>query len=63
MADLAASLPQLNVPCPRCESPAGALCTSHSGTRPRRNDVHRARTERWTAAGEPTTPEGEPEHD
>ncbi|MDR3082321.1 MAG: hypothetical protein LBV60_15590 [Streptomyces sp.] len=26
-----------------CQSGPGALCTSHSGTRERRNDVHRAR--------------------
>ena len=33
----------LAVACPTCQSGPGALCTSHSGTRPRRNDVHRAR--------------------
>ncbi|MGD6762064.1 zinc finger domain-containing protein [Streptomyces sp. BH097] len=33
----------LATPCPACQSAAGDLCTSHSGTRPRTNDVHRAR--------------------
>jgi hypothetical protein len=37
--------PQLAVPCPRCEAPAGQLCTSHNGTRTRRTDTHTARTE------------------
>ncbi|MFD3663982.1 hypothetical protein ACFWVF_25920 [Streptomyces sp. NPDC058659] len=36
--------PALAVACPACDSQPGALCTSHSGTRPRRHDVHRART-------------------
>ncbi|MFE5912058.1 hypothetical protein ACFQ6B_23655 [Streptomyces wedmorensis] len=40
----ALALPALAVACPTCNSPAGALCTSHSGTRPRRADVHQART-------------------
>jgi hypothetical protein len=37
--------PQLAVPCPRCEAPAGQLCTSHNGTRTRRTETHQARTE------------------
>ncbi|MFG2629981.1 hypothetical protein [Streptomyces sp. NPDC048473] len=36
--------PALAIACPACDSPPNALCTSHSGTRPRRHDVHRART-------------------
>lgn len=40
----AASLPAISVACPRCGSAPGELCTSHSGTRPRRSDVHQART-------------------
>jgi hypothetical protein len=44
MTDHTAHFPALAVACPTCQSPAGALCTSHSGTRTRRNDVHQART-------------------
>ncbi|WP_327180430.1 hypothetical protein OG599_35300 (plasmid) [Streptomyces sp. NBC_01335] len=40
----ALSLPQLAVACPACGAAPGALCTSHGGTRPRRGDVHQART-------------------
>lgn len=40
----AAPLPAITVACPRCGSAPGVLCTSHSGTRPRRSDVHQART-------------------
>lgn len=29
--------------CPLCQSGPGVLCTSHSGTRVRRDDIHRAR--------------------
>lgn len=47
----AASLPQLTVPCPRCQAPAGELCTSHSGTRPRRHNTHVERRTAWIAAG------------
>ncbi|WP_405393477.1 hypothetical protein OG596_38260 (plasmid) [Streptomyces sp. NBC_01102] len=36
--------PALAVACPACGAEPGALCTSHSGTRPRRHDVHQART-------------------
>ncbi|MBD0707375.1 MULTISPECIES: hypothetical protein [unclassified Streptomyces] len=43
-APAAHQLPALAVPCPTCGSPAGALCTSHGGTRPRRHDVHQTRT-------------------
>ncbi|WP_369265810.1 zinc finger domain-containing protein [Streptomyces harbinensis] len=53
-ADLSAmppgKLPALSVPCPACGSAAGQLCTSHSGTRLRRSDVHQARTAAYTAA-------------
>ncbi|MFB4197746.1 zinc finger domain-containing protein [Streptomyces carpaticus] len=34
----------LTVACPACGSAPGELCTSHSGTRVRRSDVHQART-------------------
>ena len=37
-------LPQLGVACPTCGSQPGQLCTSHSGTRVRRNDVHQTRS-------------------
>lgn len=40
----ALNLPPITVPCPRCAAPAGQLCTSHGGTRVRRDDVHQART-------------------
>ncbi|MFC8009252.1 zinc finger domain-containing protein [Streptomyces cinereoruber] len=36
--------PALAVACPACDAKPRTLCTSHSGTRPRRHDVHRART-------------------
>ncbi|MEU1129583.1 hypothetical protein ABZ383_06910 [Streptomyces sp. NPDC005900] len=36
--------PALAIACPACNSQPGALCTSHSGTRTRLHDVHRART-------------------
>lgn len=45
-------LPAIGVACPRCGSLSGALCTSHSGTRERRYDVHRARTAAWRAQRE-----------
>ncbi|ROQ69203.1 hypothetical protein EDD93_3700 [Streptomyces sp. 840.1] len=45
----AARLPALAVPCPSCGSQPGQLCTSHSGTRPRRSDVHQTRTATWRA--------------
>ncbi|MFF0486778.1 hypothetical protein [Streptomyces sp. NPDC004435] len=41
--------PALAVACPACDAKPRALCTSHSGTRPRRHDVHRARTAALTA--------------
>ncbi|MGW5003154.1 zinc finger domain-containing protein [Streptomyces hydrogenans] len=41
--------PALAVACPSCDAKPRALCTSHSGTRPRRHDVHRARTAALTA--------------
>lgn len=43
--------PALAVACPACDAEPGALCTSHSGTRPRRHDVHRARTAALAATG------------
>ncbi|MFJ8761047.1 hypothetical protein [Streptomyces cyaneofuscatus] len=43
------TFPQLAVPCPRCESPAGQLCTSHSGTRQRTNNTHQDRTRAYRA--------------
>lgn len=48
----AENLPALAVPCPACGSAAGELCSSHSGTRVRRSDVHQARTAAWRKAGE-----------
>ncbi|WP_328903241.1 hypothetical protein OHR86_27970 [Streptomyces sp. NBC_00441] len=42
--------PALAVPCPACGSAPGQLCTSHSGTRPRRHDAHQTRTAAWRAA-------------
>jgi hypothetical protein len=33
-------LPPLAVACPACGSPAGQPCTSHGGTRVRRDNVH-----------------------
>ncbi|MFD4662489.1 zinc finger domain-containing protein [Streptomyces halstedii] len=44
MPERPAHLPALAVACPTCGSVPGELCTSHSGTRTRRNDVHQART-------------------
>lgn len=43
--------PALAVACPACDSRPGALCTSHSGTRTRRHDAHRARTAALAATG------------
>ncbi|MEV5605747.1 hypothetical protein AB0L33_30355 [Streptomyces sp. NPDC052299] len=37
--------PALAVTCPHCHAAPNTLCTSHSGTRPRRYDVHRLRTD------------------
>lgn len=48
----AADLPQIAVACPACGAKPGDLCTSHSGTRVRRTDVHQARTAAWRKAGE-----------
>jgi hypothetical protein len=50
----AASLPALAVACPDCGSQPGALCTSHSGTRVRRNDVHQNRTAAYQRATKAT---------
>ncbi|MGW2591978.1 zinc finger domain-containing protein [Streptomyces sp. NPDC001515] len=41
--------PALAVACPECGSAPGVLCTSHSGTRYRRSDVHQARTAAYNA--------------
>lgn len=46
-SDSALALPQIAIACPTCDAKPGALCTSHSGTRPRRHDVHQARTAAW----------------
>jgi hypothetical protein len=43
--------PALAVTCPTCSAQPGDLCTSHSGTRTRRYDIHRARGAAFTAAG------------
>ncbi|WP_103503946.1 hypothetical protein [Streptomyces sp. SM14] len=45
-----APLPALVVHCPTCGAPPGRLCTSHSGTRFRRHDVHQTRTKAYRAA-------------
>ncbi|MFC8124687.1 hypothetical protein [Streptomyces sp. NPDC057302] len=44
----ALALPQIAVDCPACGADAGALCTSHSGTRVRKYDMHQARRDAWT---------------
>ncbi|MEV4174035.1 hypothetical protein [Nonomuraea sp. NPDC049709] len=46
----ARQLPQLAVACPTCHAATGDLCTSHGGTRPRRNDTHQTRTAAWREA-------------
>ena len=55
MPDRPAQFPAMAVACPLCYAPPGALCTSHSGTRPRRNDVHQARTAAYRAAEQAKT--------
>lgn len=55
MPDRPAHFPALAVPCPACGSPAGQLCTSHSGTRTRHHDVHQTRTAAFVAAQQTTT--------
>ncbi|MFE2943401.1 hypothetical protein ACFXKG_30760 [Streptomyces sp. NPDC059255] len=47
----ALSSPALTATCPTCDSGPGVLCTSHSGTRWRRDSVHRARTAALPASG------------
>ncbi|MEE4489360.1 zinc finger domain-containing protein [Streptomyces sp. BE230] len=47
--------PALAVACPSCGSPAGQLCTSHSGTRTRHHDVHQLRTAAHRAAEQAKT--------
>lgn len=49
-AEHAQKLPQLAVSCPTCQAKPGELCTSHGGTRVRRDSVHQARTTAWTGA-------------
>ncbi|MFH8598151.1 zinc finger domain-containing protein [Streptomyces rimosus] len=49
-----ARFPALAVACPACGSAPGVLCTSHSGTRVRRSDVHQARTAAHAAAQQTT---------
>lgn len=55
MTERPATFPALAVPCPTCQSPAGQLCTSHGGSRPRRHDVHQLRTAAHNAAQQSTT--------
>lgn len=50
MPERPANFPQLAVACPTCDSAPGQLCTSHSGTRTRRHDVHQTRTAAHAAA-------------
>ncbi|MFE2556645.1 hypothetical protein ACFXGT_11505 [Streptomyces sp. NPDC059352] len=45
----ALTLPQLSVCCPTCGSTAGRLCTSHGGSRYRRDTVHQERRAAWGA--------------
>lgn len=45
--DPARKLPQIAVGCSACGARPGDLCTSHSGTRTRRNDTHAARRAAW----------------
>ncbi|WP_435969336.1 zinc finger domain-containing protein [Streptomyces sp. Qhu_M48] len=45
----ALTLPQLSVACPACGSAASRLCTSHSGSRSRRDTVHQERRAAWGA--------------
>ncbi|MFD7861832.1 hypothetical protein [Streptomyces sp. NPDC059783] len=49
------TLPALAVACPTCGSQPGQLCTSHSGTRQRRHDVHQTRTAAFAAQQTTTT--------
>lgn len=53
----ALDLPAVTVACPACGAQPGALCTSHSGTRIRRADVHQARTAAWRSAPLPAATE------
>ncbi|MFJ3590117.1 hypothetical protein ACIQUY_31855 [Streptomyces sp. NPDC090231] len=43
------TIPALAVACPSCGSTPGQLCTSHSGTRTRRHNVHQTRTRAYAA--------------
>ena len=49
----ALSLPAIAVACPDCGAAPGFACMSHGGTRPRRNDVHQARTRAYQEQPEP----------
>lgn len=55
MPDHIARFPTLAVACPSCGSTPDQLCTSHSGTRTRRHDVHQARTAAHAAVQQTTT--------
>ncbi|MFF9146351.1 DUF6303 family protein [Streptomyces sp. NPDC014861] len=43
--------PETAVPCPLCAAAGGEPCTSHSGTRVREHDVHRARRAAYKMRG------------
>lgn len=45
----ALNYPEVSVACPACGSAAGRLCTSHSGSRYRRDTVHQERRAAWGA--------------
>lgn len=53
--DPAATLPALALPCPACGAAPGQPCTSHSGTRIRRHNVHQARTKAHSQSQESDT--------
>ncbi|WP_141753779.1 zinc finger domain-containing protein [Streptomyces luteocolor] len=46
----ALALPQMAVDCPACGAEAGALCTSHNGTRVRKHDAHQQRRDAWISS-------------
>ncbi|WP_263170642.1 hypothetical protein [Streptomyces sp. SCSIO ZS0520] len=60
VAEPARALPQIAIACATCGARPGDLCTSHSGTRPRRHNTHQTRTQEWTRVraqlGQVTTP-------
>ncbi|MBB4987469.1 zinc finger domain-containing protein [Streptomyces nymphaeiformis] len=47
MDEPARTFPELTVACPTCDAAAGRLCTSHGGTRVRRDTVHQRRRTAW----------------